>query len=70
MVNTLKWPAEAQDTVAPTVGFVPESLQYRGCDITLYDLGGGARIRPVWDNYYAEVGVMCRFSKGREGDGV
>ena len=24
-------------------------------DICVYDLGGGERIRDIWDNYYAEV---------------
>ncbi|XP_076035515.1 uncharacterized protein LOC143021723 isoform X1 [Oratosquilla oratoria] len=43
------------EDVAPTIGFAPEELEYRGCSITIYDLGGGVRIRPVWKNYFAEV---------------
>ncbi|XP_042873823.1 ADP-ribosylation factor-like protein 13B isoform X3 [Penaeus japonicus] len=43
-----------EDT-APTVGFAPEYLEYRGCEITIYDLGGGSRIRPVWSKYFSEV---------------
>lgn len=26
-----------------------------GFDIVVYDLGGGERIRDIWENYYAEV---------------
>ncbi|XP_027209663.2 ADP-ribosylation factor-like protein 13B isoform X5 [Penaeus vannamei] len=43
-----------EDTT-PTVGFAPEYLEYRGCEITIYDLGGGSRIRPVWSKYFSEV---------------
>nr|XP_053637778.1 ADP-ribosylation factor-like protein 13B [Cherax quadricarinatus] len=43
------------EDVAPTVGFAPESLEYRGCEITIYDLGGGNKIRPVWAKYFSEV---------------
>ncbi|KAF2352338.1 Small GTP-binding protein domain [Trinorchestia longiramus] len=46
---------ESLDTVAPTLGFVPEVLHYRGCEVTLFDLGGGAKLRPVWVRYFAEV---------------
>ncbi|XP_018022133.1 ADP-ribosylation factor-like protein 13B [Hyalella azteca] len=46
---------EPLETVAPTLGFVPEVLQYRGCDVTLFDLGGAAKLRPVWTRYFAEV---------------
>ncbi|KAK8373041.1 hypothetical protein O3P69_018949, partial [Scylla paramamosain] len=43
------------EDVAPTVGFAPEYLEYRGCEVTIYDLGGGAKIRPVWAKYFSEV---------------
>ncbi|XP_042235770.1 ADP-ribosylation factor-like protein 13B isoform X2 [Homarus americanus] len=43
------------EDVAPTVGFAPENLEYRGCEITIYDLGGGNKIRPVWAKYFSEV---------------
>lgn len=47
-----------EDTT-PTVGFAPEYLEYRGCEITIYDLGGGSRIRPVWSKYFSEVRKDC-----------
>ncbi|KAK7079646.1 ADP-ribosylation factor-like protein 13B [Halocaridina rubra] len=43
------------EDVAPTVGFSPENIEYRGCEITIYDLGGGSKIRPVWAKYFSEV---------------
>ncbi|XP_071519598.1 uncharacterized protein [Panulirus ornatus] len=46
---------ESVEDVAPTVGFAPECIEYRGCEITIYDLGGGSKIRPVWAKYYSEV---------------
>lgn len=50
---------EPTEDVAPTVGFAPESLEYRGCEVTIYDLGGGSKIRPVWTKYFSEVGVLA-----------
>ncbi|KAK3864904.1 hypothetical protein Pcinc_029440 [Petrolisthes cinctipes] len=46
---------EPMEDVAPTVGFAPESLEYRGCEVTIYDLGGGSKIRPVWTKYFSEI---------------
>lgn len=46
---------ESQDDVAPTVGFSSIELQLDNFEITVYDLGGGRKIRSIWQNYYAEV---------------
>ncbi len=27
----------------------------RRCDVTMLDVGGGSKIRGIWENYYAEV---------------
>lgn len=45
---------EATNT-EPTVGFDTMSFKIGRHDITLYDLGGGPRIRDIWDNYYHEL---------------
>ena len=42
------------DTV-PTVGFTSEQVLIGDSLITLYDVGGGARIRDIWRNYFADV---------------
>jgi len=42
--------------VVPTVGFsAPLTIPLHGFRLTLYDLGGGARIRAVWPSYFADV---------------
>ena len=39
----------------PTVGFDSKKINYRGHNVTLFDLGGGKKIRGIWRNYLAEV---------------
>ncbi len=47
--------SDSLDGIAPTVGFATVSFQSRRFNITLFDLGGGTRIRDIWKNYFAEV---------------
>eukprot|EP00118_Oscarella_pearsei_P027318 m.1168 g.1168 ORF g.1168 m.1168 type:complete len:353 (+) comp5794_c0_seq2:27-1085(+) len=46
---------ESKDGITPTVGFAQGNLSMKGCKIKVFDVGGGARIRGIWKNYYAEV---------------
>ncbi|KAL5266985.1 hypothetical protein ACHWQZ_G004130 [Mnemiopsis leidyi] len=39
----------------PTVGFVPHTVKFSNKSFRLYDVGGGERIRGIWNSYYAEV---------------
>ena len=39
----------------PTVGFVPHTVKLSNKSFRLYDVGGGERIRGIWNSYYAEV---------------
>ncbi|GFN85745.1 ADP-ribosylation factor-like protein 13b [Plakobranchus ocellatus] len=41
--------------IAPTVGF--RNIKFSQCnfDVTVFDVGGGKNIRPIWKNYYGEV---------------
>ena len=48
---------EPLDTVVPTVGFSVISLQQKGCQVLIYDLGGGPSIRDIWSRYYADVSI-------------
>ncbi|XP_041352236.1 ADP-ribosylation factor-like protein 13B [Gigantopelta aegis] len=41
--------------IAPTVGFCSEKFSFDGFSITLFDLGGGKKIRAIWKNYLAEI---------------
>ncbi|XP_078513842.1 ADP-ribosylation factor-like protein 13B isoform X1 [Lissotriton helveticus] len=45
---------ESPEDVAPTVGFSKTELKQGRFEITIFDLGGGKRIRGIWKNYYAE----------------
>ncbi|KAJ8364219.1 hypothetical protein SKAU_G00130500 [Synaphobranchus kaupii] len=45
---------ENPEDVSPTVGFSAVDLK-KGCyDVSLFDLGGGERIRDIWKHYFAE----------------
>ncbi|XP_038059334.1 ADP-ribosylation factor-like protein 13B isoform X2 [Patiria miniata] len=46
---------ESQEDVAPTVGFCNVQFKFEKFDVTVFDLGGGKKIRPIWKNYYAEI---------------
>ena len=48
-------PTDTLDSVAPTIGCSPEDFTFNGHHITLFDLGGGKKIRDIWKNYLAEV---------------
>ena len=40
----------------PSLGFLPVSLKYNdNVTVKLYDVGGGKKIRGIWNNYYHEV---------------
>ncbi|NXM16210.1 AR13B protein, partial [Ploceus nigricollis] len=45
---------ESPEDVAPTVGFSKINLKQGRFEVTIFDLGGGKRIRNIWTNYYAE----------------
>lgn len=40
--------------VEQTVGFNPVDFTYNSKSLTLFDLGGGARVRDIWKHYLAE----------------
>jgi len=46
---------DTTDDITPTVGFQNSSFTLSRFNVTLFDLGGGAKIRDIWKNYYAEV---------------
>ncbi|XP_061745213.1 ADP-ribosylation factor-like protein 13B isoform X2 [Nerophis ophidion] len=45
---------ENPQDVAPTVGFSKFDLKQGKFEVTIFDLGGGKRIRGIWKNYYSE----------------
>lgn len=40
--------------VSPTVGYEPHEFKHNSRDLTLYDLGGGSRVRDIWKHYLSE----------------
>jgi len=40
-------------TTIPTIGFNVETVQYRNLELTLWDVGGQDKIRPLWSHYYS-----------------
>ncbi|KAL1021657.1 hypothetical protein UPYG_G00016220 [Umbra pygmaea] len=46
---------ESPEDVAPTVGFSKVDLKQGKFEVTIFDLGGGKRIRGIWKNYYSEA---------------
>eukprot|EP01132_Coremiostelium_polycephalum_P009119 gene9119-11175_t len=39
-------------TTIPTIGFNVESIQYKNINMTVWDIGGQDKIRPLWRHYY------------------
>merc|ERR1719436_304243 len=39
-------------TTIPTIGFNVETLEYKKLSMTVWDIGGQERIRPLWRHYY------------------
>ena len=46
---------ESFEDVAPTVGFSSVDYKFNKHDVTMFDLGGGKKIRGIWTSYFAEV---------------
>lgn len=44
--------AEDPQDVTPTVGFTRIEMKQDKFQVTIFDLGGGKRIRDIWKNYY------------------
>lgn len=41
--------------MAPTVGFRNVKFSHSNFDVTVFDVGGGKNIRPIWKTYFGEV---------------
>jgi len=39
-------------TTIPTIGFNVETVEYKKCRFTVWDVGGQDKIRPLWRHYY------------------
>eukprot|EP00041_Stephanoeca_diplocostata_P016975 m.337214 g.337214 ORF g.337214 m.337214 type:complete len:186 (-) comp20547_c1_seq2:1605-2162(-) len=49
---------EEISNISPTQGFNIKTLQAKGFNLTLWDIGGQRKIRPYWKHYYENVDVL------------
>jgi len=42
----------------PTIGFNVEEVQFKNINFTVFDVGGQAKLRPLWKHYYAGVDAL------------
>ena len=45
-------------TIIPTIGFNLETIQYKGLNITCWDVGGSDKFYPPWRKYYANTNAI------------
>lgn len=45
-------------TTIPTIGFNVETLKYKRCEFTAWDIGGQEKLRRLWSHYYAGTGAL------------
>jgi ADP-ribosylation factor protein 1 len=45
-------------TTIPTIGFNVETVEYKKVSFTIFDVGGQARIRPLWRHYTANTDAL------------
>jgi len=59
-------------TTTPTIGFNIETVQYKKINLTMWDVGGQDKIRPLWGHYFsntnAVIFVLDSNDKERIGD--
>jgi small GTP-binding protein len=62
-------------TTIPTIGFNVEHVKYRNLEMTLWDVGGQDKIRPLWKHYYEKTDALiyvvdsndeCRLDEARD----
>ena len=45
-------------TTVPTIGFNVERIQYRNLEMTIWDVGGQDKIRPLWKHYFDNTDAL------------
>ena len=45
-------------TTIPTIGFNVETINYKNLNLTVWDVGGCDKIRPLWRHYYQNTSVV------------
>jgi len=47
-------------TTIPTIGFNVETVAYKNINLTVWDVGGRDKIRPLWRHYYHNTDALVR----------
>ena len=42
-------------TTISTIGFNVETIEYKNVELTIWDVGGQEKIRPLWKHYYQDT---------------
>ncbi len=45
----------------PTIGFNVETINYQKAELTLWDIGGHPKLKPLWRHYFAETNAVLYF---------
>ena len=45
-------------TTIPTIGFNVENVKFKSLNMTVWDVGGQEKIRPLWRHYYQNVDAV------------
>ena len=45
-------------TTIPTIGFNVENVKFKSLNMTIWDVGGQEKIRPLWRHYYQNVDAV------------
>jgi len=45
-------------TTIPTIGFNVETVKFKSLNMTIWDVGGQEKIRPLWRHYYKNVDAV------------
>mmetsp|Transcript_9835 Transcript_9835/g.17826 ORF Transcript_9835/g.17826 Transcript_9835/m.17826 type:complete len:524 (+) Transcript_9835:44-1615(+) len=53
-------------TTMPTIGFNVETIEMRGAALTMWDLGGRDRIRPLWRHYFENTQALIFYVDSTE----
>jgi len=58
--TTILYKLHLGDVVAsiPTIGFNVETIEYKNLKLTMWDVGGQHRIRPLWRHYFQNTDAM------------
>ena len=50
-----KMKGEDLNSISPTLGFNIETLEFKGLNLNIWDIGGQTSLRAYWKNYFEET---------------